>query len=103
VIGPAVFLLAVGAAHAASAERTASVTVVAPLATCVEAKLGSLAARPGPDGAFEFEVELAETRTYRLECGGKFEIDLAPADRLTVTLDGTGKIRFSGRGSAAND
>jgi len=103
VIGPAVFLLAVGAAHAASAERTASVTVVAPLATCVEAKLGTLAARPGPDGAFEFEVELAETRTYRLECGGKFEIDLAPADRLTITLDAAGKIRFSGRGSAAND
>jgi hypothetical protein len=57
VIGPAVVLLAVGAAHAVSAARTASVTVVAPVATCVEAKLGSLAARPGPDGAFEFEVE----------------------------------------------
>jgi acetyl esterase/lipase len=106
VSGPAVaalLLLAASGSDARSAGSAASARLAAPVSLCEEAKLGTASAPRGADGVFEFAVPLTGPGTYPLQCGGAYEIDLAPGDRLTVTLDGTGEVRFSGRGAAAND
>jgi acetyl esterase/lipase len=99
----AILVLAASGSDARPTGPAASARLAAPVSLCEEARLGASSARRGADGVFEFAVELTGPGTYRLQCGGVYEIDLAPGDRLTVTLDGTGKIRFSGRGAAAND
>jgi hypothetical protein len=98
-----VLVLAASGSDARPTRHAASARLAAPVSLCEEARLGTSSARRGADGVFEFVVELTGPGTYRLQCGAVYEIDLAPDDRLTVTLDGTGKVRFSGRGAAAND